>query len=219
MSDKTKAKNEDEEGDETPQGYIFVVGGKELRTGQVALAEVDPAHPFVPSMNPNKQGENQAYVVKGQPGKWVGRTREVSKAISRGFLREATAPRDIPMPDPDRPATSSSMAASAMAARREQTGAVGSGVSDEEVQAQIDAAVAKVQADAQAQLDALQADHDALLTDHDNAQATVADLKTEIANRDQAAQEAAMEEATRPDAQPAPAEPPSSDAKPAKPKP
>lgn len=105
-------------------GYIYVVGGPALQNGQVAIAEVDPKHPYLPPINDMRSGEHQAYVVKGDPkcgGAWVGRTSEVSLRLGRGMLKEAKAPSGTPAPL-DGPETESSARARKIRESKERVG-------------------------------------------------------------------------------------------------
>jgi hypothetical protein len=81
--------------------FIYVTAGAVLAPGQCAIMEEDPAHPYVPSPNPNAQGAHKAVIVKDDPtchGGYVGMTRLVSVKISHGELERTSAPADAEEP-------------------------------------------------------------------------------------------------------------------------
>lgn len=103
-----------------PKGrYIYVVGGEKLTDGQVAIQDVDPEHPWVPSnkfagQGGDPYGEHQVYVVKGDKkcgGAWAARTSEVQRKLSIGELEEDDAPDGDAGPMEGPPTESSERAA------------------------------------------------------------------------------------------------------------
>jgi hypothetical protein len=83
---------------EVEEGYICIAAGRKVPDGQVAIYEVHPDHPWVPSARNNGTGEHQVTVVRGSATEgvaWAARTPEVQTYLGRGYLVEVKAPAGL----------------------------------------------------------------------------------------------------------------------------
>jgi hypothetical protein len=124
--------------------FICVAGGPKALSGTVAISEVHPEHPFVPSTRrvpggsvDTSAGEHQVFVVKDDPKTgwgWAARTAEVQRKISYQELVEITPPSGAKRPQLGPPTESSERVAGI---EREQVGTVGGPtLTEEQIEAQ-----------------------------------------------------------------------------------
>lgn len=168
--------------------YIAVEAGDKLQEGQVAICEVDPLHPYVaPAPGSNKTGENQAYIVKGNPKfnkGWVGRTVRVQTAIARGYLREIPDPaKEGLKPPKEAPPTPTS---EEVKARRDNKTVVPT-LEELELKEQLEKAEAE-KAELQAKIAKMEADAESAKKVGDKAAEKAAKEAAEKAAKDAAAQ-------------------------------